>query len=65
MALTPAQYKIERKLRGTQKEVAAKLGLNVNTVSKREQGRKDAPISREAELALLSLPKLKPKRSPS
>jgi len=54
--MTPAKYKSERKKRGTQKRVAALLGVHPLTVAKREQGRADAPISQEAWLALLSLP---------
>lgn len=49
------QYRVERKLRGTQMEVAAKLEVHQVTVARRETG--DMPITKEAELALLSLPK--------
>jgi len=53
---TAADYKRERELRGTQATVAAQLGVHPVTVAKRESGAPDAPITREAWLALLSLP---------
>lgn len=53
------EYKVEREKRGTQVEVAAKLGTTQVTIARRENG---GPISREAELALLSLPKKMKKR---
>lgn len=53
--MTAAEYKCERKLRGTQAEVAAMLEVSRVTVARRET---DAMlITREAELALLALPK--------
>lgn len=52
--MTAAKYKSERLKRGTQKKVAAQLGINYRTIMRRERG--DTPIIREAELALLALP---------
>jgi len=52
------EYKVQRELRGTQTEVAEKLGTTQVTLARRENG---GPISREAELALLSLPKKRKK----
>lgn len=49
------QYKAEREKRGTQAEVAEKLGVSRITLARRETGTR--PVSREAWLALLSLPK--------
>jgi len=54
------EYKSEREKRGTQASVAALLGVSRVSVARRETG--EQPISREAELALLSLPKLRKKR---
>jgi hypothetical protein len=53
--MTPEKYKAERTLRGTQEQVAAKLGVTRVSLARRETGTR--PISREAWLALLSLPK--------
>lgn len=53
-----AEYKAERELRGTQTEVAEKLGTTQVTLARRENG---GPISKEVELALLSLPKKRKK----
>lgn len=47
-------YQRERKVRGTQAEVAEALDVERETVSRRETG--DSPISRESWLALLALP---------
>jgi hypothetical protein len=55
--MSPAEYKTQRQMRGTQESVAAQLGVHPMMVSKRERGTPDAPITREAWLALLSLPK--------
>lgn len=52
--MTATEYKTERKKRGTQMEVAGLLGVRQSTISDRETGRRD--VTREAELALLSLP---------
>jgi hypothetical protein len=53
--ITAAQYKAERTLRGTQKEVAAQWGVSLSTIARRET---DAlPIPQEAWLALTKLPK--------
>ena len=54
--MSPAEYRRIRKERGTQTEVAALLGVRQSTVSDRETGRRE--ITREAELALRSLPKI-------
>ncbi len=55
--MSPDQYRTERKKRGTQASVAAQLGVHPQTIAKRERGAPDAPITREAWLALLSLSK--------
>jgi DNA-binding XRE family transcriptional regulator len=55
MVMNPEQYKAEREKRGTQEEVAAKLGVSRVTLARRETGTR--PVSRECFLALLSLPK--------
>jgi DNA-binding XRE family transcriptional regulator len=52
--LTPEKYKNERKKRGTQTEVAQRLKVHRDTIAKREGG--TTPITREAWLALVSLP---------
>jgi transcriptional regulator with XRE-family HTH domain len=54
-------YKRERALRGTQESVAALLGVSRVSIARRETG--EQPISREAELAILSLPKKRKKSS--
>ena len=56
-----ADYRTERERRGTQAGVAALLGVDPQTISRRERG--EIPITHEAALALLSLPK-KRKRTP-
>lgn len=48
------EYKQARRARGTQGAVAAALGVAVSTIARREAG--DVPLTREAMLALLSLP---------
>lgn len=53
--MNPEQYKAEREKRGTQAEVAEKLGVSRITLARRETGTR--PVSRECFLALLSLPK--------
>jgi len=53
--VTPAEYKSARQDRGTQKGVAALLGVNYTTIQRREDG--DIEITQEAEIALLSLRK--------
>lgn len=58
--MTAAEYQSERKQRGTQEGVAALLGVSRVSVARRETG--EQPISREAELAILSLPKERKKR---
>jgi transcriptional regulator with XRE-family HTH domain len=57
--MTAAEYKAERESRGTQEGVAALLGISRVSVARRETG--EQPISREAELAILSLPKKRKK----
>ena len=56
--MTPTDYKAERQKRGTQKAVAAMLGVDYRTIQRREAG--DIPITQEAEMAIRSL-KLKRK----
>lgn len=51
--MNPEQYKAEREKRGTQAEVAAKLGVSRITLARRETGTR--PVSKECFLALLSL----------
>jgi hypothetical protein len=53
---TPADYKREREKRGTQVQVAAMLGVHPITIANRETCAPDGRITREAWLALLSLP---------
>ena len=53
--VNPQQYKAEREKRGTQEQVAAKLGVSRITLARRETGAR--PVSRECFLALLSLQK--------
>ena len=55
-SLSPDQYRTERRKRGTQESVAAQLGIHAQTIAKRERGAPGAPITREAWLALQSLP---------
>ena len=58
--MTAARYKAERERRGTQTNVAALLGVHQVTIARRETGA--LPITREAWLALLALPKTKERR---
>lgn len=60
--MTPDQYKATRKERGTQKGVAALLGVDYRTIQRREAG--DIPITEEARRAILSVPLRKKKRAP-
>lgn len=53
--MSPEQYRIERERRGTQASIAALLRIDPQTISRRERG--EIPITHEAGLALLSLPK--------
>jgi len=53
--MTTAEYKAERKLRGTQTSVAAQLGVTQVTMARRETG--VSPVTTEMCLALLALPK--------
>lgn len=57
--MTPAEYKMARALRGLQVAIAAKLGVRQATISDRETGA--IPVTQEAALALLALPKLRKK----
>ncbi len=59
--MNPADYKAARKLCGSQVAVAAKLGVRQATISDRETGA--IPVTQEAALALLALPKLRKKKS--
>lgn len=52
--MSPAEYRAQRERRGTPAEVAAKLDVTRETLSRREHGHQS--ITREAELALLALP---------
>ncbi len=54
--VTPEAYQAARKLRGTQEEVAAALGINRVTLAKRETGADGYPITMEAALAMIALP---------
>jgi hypothetical protein len=53
--MNPDEYRINREQRGTQASVAALLRVDPQTISRRERG--EIPITHEAALALLSLPK--------
>jgi hypothetical protein len=53
--MTATEYRAERRKRGTQHAVASALGVHQVTIARRETGAQ--PINREAELALLALPK--------
>jgi hypothetical protein len=59
--VNPADYKNERKLRGSQMSVAAQLEVRQATISDRETGA--VPITKEAWLALISLPKTKNRKA--
>lgn len=61
--MSPADYKREREMRGTQTSVAALLRVDPQTISRRERG--EIPITHEASLALLSLKKIKRRRTPA
>jgi hypothetical protein len=52
--MTPEEYQKERRRRGTQAAAATLLGVSRVTIARRETG--VIPITREAWLALLSLP---------
>jgi len=56
MKLTASQYRYDRKLRGTQTAVADALGIRRVTIMRRETAR--STVTREAMLALLTLPVL-------
>ena len=60
--MTAKDYQRERQRRGTQTAVAAVLGVHQVTIARRETGA--LPITREAWLALKSLPISAPKRQP-
>jgi transcriptional regulator with XRE-family HTH domain len=53
--MTGARYKTLRLMLGTQNEVAERLGVHRVTIAKREAG--TIPITTEAALAILALPK--------
>ena len=53
--MTPKKYRAEREKRGTQTEVARLLGVQRAAVARREGGTR--PITREAWLAICSLPR--------
>ena len=54
MIPTAYDYKIERKARGTQTQIADALGIRRVTIMRRETAR--STVTREAMLALLTLP---------
>lgn len=58
--MNAAEYKVARELRGTQSNVAAQLEVHQVTIARRETGA--MPITREAALALVALPKKRKKR---
>lgn len=60
--MTPDEYRMNREQRGTQTSVAALLRVDPQTISRRERG--EIPITHEAGLALLSLPKKRKRRGP-
>ena len=60
--MNPEDYKAEREKRGTQAAVAALLRVDPQTISRRERG--EIPITPEAALALISLPKSRRRRRP-
>ena len=60
--MNPECYKAEREKRGTQAAVAALLRVDPQTISRRERG--EIPITHEAALALISLPKSRRRRRP-
>lgn len=53
--MTPTEYKAQRQARGTQRAVADQLHVHQVTIARRETG--VLPITQEAWLALLALPK--------
>jgi transcriptional regulator with XRE-family HTH domain len=52
--MTPAQYRALRIKLGSQPAVAAMLGIDPQTISRRERG--ELPINKEAEMALRAIP---------
>lgn len=54
--MTAKQYQKARLARGTVQQVAPKIGVHPMTINKRERG--EIPITKEAELVLLSIPVL-------
>jgi len=54
--MTATQYRRERRARGTIPDIAALVGVHVTTINKRERG--EIPVNKQAELLLMSLPKL-------
>jgi len=64
VAVTPTAYKSERLARGlSQAALAETVGVSRATINGREAGRDGFPITVEAWLAILSLPKPR-KRKP-
>ena len=61
--MTAAEYKFERERRGTQEHVAALLGVSRVSIARRETG--GQVITREAQLALFSLKKIKKRKPPA
>jgi transcriptional regulator with XRE-family HTH domain len=59
--MTPDEYRAARQRRGTQVEVAQRLGIDRSTVARREGG--GMVITTEAALAILRLRPLKARRS--
>ena len=58
-----SEYRTEREKRGfTQAALAARLELDPQTISRRERG--ELPITAEAALALISIPKSRRRRRP-
>lgn len=55
--MIPAEYRSARQQRGTQQGVALALGVDYHTIQRRESG--EIKITREAEIALMSLRKKK------
>lgn len=53
--MTADDYKRERKRRGTQQQISDALDVHQVTIARRETGA--LPVTREAWLALISLPK--------
>ena len=59
--MTADQYRKLRRSLGTQTDVAELLDVNIRTIQRRESGA--IPVTWEAELAILSVSRQKPKPS--